>query len=334
MATLPILKPGIMTDWSTLVTILGLSTTAFLATYIVMPWLIKALERAKITGKDLHKKGTPQIATMGGIGIFVGFAVAMTLSALLQLDYRLLFAIFLSGTLAVLAGIVDDLFKLSKPTLVALTFLVSTPVITFRAGSTLVYLTPFGPADFGWFFWLLVPFAFAFLMNGVNIYAGFNGLEAGLGIVSSLSLGICAMLYGSVESAVALLSLAGGLLAFMKWNWVPAKVFIGGSGTFLLGAVLASSIIAGSIKVVGIIALFPYVINFILRATDRFAWSVGDTLRDGKVRSAKRNALWAAFMYGSQRTERYVVLRCIAIQIIFGVAAVIFAYFHANFIQT
>src|SRR3990172_11783043 len=112
MATLPILKPGIMIDWSTFVAILGLTTTAFLATCIVMPWLIKALERANITGKDLHKKGTPQIATMGGIGIFVGFAVAMTLSALLQLYYLLFFAIFLSGTLAVLAGIVDHLFKL------------------------------------------------------------------------------------------------------------------------------------------------------------------------------------------------------------------------------
>src|SRR3972149_9227591 len=122
MATLPIFKPGIMTDWSTFVAILGLSTTAFLATYSVMPRRIKPDERANITGKDLHKKGTPQIATMGGIGIFVGFAVAMTLSALLQLDYRLLFAIFLSGTLAVFAGAVDALVELGEPTLMALSF--------------------------------------------------------------------------------------------------------------------------------------------------------------------------------------------------------------------
>lgn len=320
--------------WSFALPLAMVAVVSFSITHGTMPWLIKALTRAGITGKDLHKADAPEIPAMGGIGIFAGLAAAMTLSGILPLNYRLLFAIFLSSTLAVLAGLLDDLFQLGKLTLVVITFLLGIPIIVFRAGSTMVYLSPFGPADFGWFFWLLVPFAFAFLMNGVNIYAGFNGLEAGLGIVSSLSLGICAMLYGSVESAVALLSLVGGLLAFMKWNWVPAKVFIGGSGTFLLGAVLASSIIAGSIKVVGIIALFPYVINFILRATDRFAWSVGDTLPDGRVRSGKRNALWAAFMYGSQRTERYVVLRCIAIQIIFGVAAVIFAYFHANFIQT
>jgi UDP-N-acetylglucosamine--dolichyl-phosphate N-acetylglucosaminephosphotransferase len=312
----------------------ALFVVAFLVTYFAMPSLISALKKERITGRDMHRPGAPEIPRMGGIGLFAGFAAAMTLSGVLPLDYRLLFAIFLSGTLAVLAGSVDDLFTLGKVPLVALTFVLSLPVLTFRAGSTLVYLTPFGPRDFGLFFWFLVPLAFAFLMNGVNIYAGFNGLEAGLGIVSALSLGVCALIYGSLESAVALLSLAGALLAFLKWNWHPAKVFIGGSGTFLLGAVLASSIISGSIKVVGMIVLFPYVVNFILRGMDRFTWSVGKTLPDGKVTSRKRNALWAMFMYRRPRTEQFVVLRCIMVQIVFAIAAIVFAYFHANLIRS
>jgi UDP-N-acetylglucosamine--dolichyl-phosphate N-acetylglucosaminephosphotransferase len=311
---------------------LVLLLVAFLATYLIMPWLIAALRKAGITGKDLHKPGTPEVPTMGGIGIFVGFATAMTFSALLGLDYRLLFAIFLSGTLAVLAGLVDDLFKLGKRTLVVLTFLISMPVVAFRAGSTLVYLTPFGPADFGWFFWLLVPFAFAFLMNGVNIYAGFNGLEAGLGAVSSVSLGICGLMYGSVESAAALFALSGALVAFFKWNWYPAKVFIGGSGTFLVGAVLVSSVLAGSIKVVGVIALFPYLANFVLRARDRFTWSVGETLRNGTVTSRKRNAMWALFMFRSPANERKIVQRCILIQLAFAFAAIIYAYYHVTYV--
>jgi len=321
-----------MTMWSLLFSVIALSGLAFLTTYLLMPWLIAALTRAEIVGEDLHKREKPKVPTMGGIGVFAGFATAMTLSALLQLDYRLMFAIFLSGTLALLAGLVDDLFKLGKVTLVVLTFLISMPVVAFRAGSTLVYLTPFGPADLGWFFWLLVPFAFAFLMNGVNIYAGFNGLEAGLGVVSCVSLGICALIYGSVESAVALLALSGGLLAFLKWNWVPARVFIGGSGTYLLGAVLASSIIAGTIKVVGIIALMPYIINFILRALDRFTWSVGETLPGEMVRSTKRNALWAMFMHNSSTKEVNVVRNCLWVQVGFGLSAIAYAYYHVTFI--
>jgi UDP-N-acetylglucosamine--dolichyl-phosphate N-acetylglucosaminephosphotransferase len=311
---------------------LVLLLVAFLATHLIMPWLIDALRRAGITGKDLHKPGTPEVPTMGGIGIFVGFASAMTFSALLGLDYRLLFAIFLSGTLALLAGLIDDLFKLGKATLIVITFLVGMPVVAFRAGSTFVYLTPFGPADFGWVFWVMVPFAFAFAMNGVNIYAGFNGLEAGLGAVSTLSLGVCALLYGSIESAVALFALGGGLLAFLRWNWFPSRVFIGGSGTYLLGAVLASSIVAGSIKVVGVIALFPYLVNFLLRARDRFRWSVGETLTNGMVRSTKRNAVWALFMHESPTSEQNIVLRCIVVQAALALTAILYAYVHTNLV--
>jgi UDP-N-acetylglucosamine--dolichyl-phosphate N-acetylglucosaminephosphotransferase len=169
-------------------------------------------------------------------------------------------------------------------------------------------------------------------MNGVNIYAGFNGLEAGLGAVSTFSLGVCALLYGSIESAVALFALGGGLLAFLRWNWFPARLFMGGTGTFLIGAVLASSVIAGSVKIVGVIALFPYIINFVLRASDRFRWTVGETLQNGLLNSGKRNAMWALFMHNYPTTEKQVVLRCLAVQVLFGLAAVTFAYFHANIV--
>jgi UDP-N-acetylglucosamine--dolichyl-phosphate N-acetylglucosaminephosphotransferase len=322
-----------MWSWTLLVSLIALSGVAFLGTYLIMPWLIAALTRAKILGEDLHKQGRPKVPTMGGMGVFVGFATAMTFSALLGLDYRLLFAIFLSGTLALVAGLVDDLFRLGRVALIIVTFLVSMPIVAFHAGSTLVYLTPMGPADFGWFFWILVPFAFAFSMNSVNVYGGFNGLEAGLGVVSSISLAICAILYGSWESAVALLALGGALLSFLRWNWSPAKAFIGNSGTMLTGAVLASSIIVGSIKVVGVIIFVPYVINLALRIRDRFKTTVADVkFQNGVLRNSRLSAFWALFMYKSSATEKGLVSRCILTQICFGIVAIIFAYYHANFI--
>ena len=324
----------VLFSWVLLTEFIALGAVSFAATYLLVPWLIAALVRRGIVEKDLHRAGYPGVPTMGGFAVFAGFAAAMTLSALLQLDYRLLFVMFLSGTLAVLAGAVDDLFRFRRTSLILLTFLISVPVITFRAGSTLVYLTPLGPADLGWAFWLLVPFAFAFLMNGVNVYAGFNGLEVGLGFVSSLSLGVCALIYGSLESAAALFALAGALLAFLKWNWVPARVFVGNSGTMLIGAVLAASIIAGTIKIVGVIALLPYVLNFILRARDKFKSTVADVqlLPNGTLRNGSVSALWALFMK-SPATEGALVIRCILIQVIFGLAAIVFAHYHAGLLM-
>jgi UDP-N-acetylmuramyl pentapeptide phosphotransferase/UDP-N-acetylglucosamine-1-phosphate transferase len=110
-------------------------------------------------------------------------------------------------------------------------------------------------------------------------------------------------------------------------------VFIGGSGTFLIGSVLASSVIVGSIKVVGVVALFPYVVNFVLRALDRFRWTVGETVGNGVVTSRKRNALWALFMYNRQSEENDVVLKCILLQILFGLLAIIIGYYHAYLIR-
>lgn len=319
-------------DWVSAAIPLG-TLVAFVTTSVAVPWLVRRLLQSNVVAPDLHKIGSPKIPSFGGVAIFAGFAAGMTLFGALPLDYRLLFAVFLSATLGTLVGVIDDLFKFGKSTLVLLTFLVSMPIVAFRAGSTLVYLTPIGPADFGWVFWILVPFAFAFLMNGVNIYAGFNGLEVGLGAVSALSLGASALLYGSIESAVSLFALSGALLAFLRWNWFPARVFAGGSGTFLIGAVLASSVIVGSIKLVGIIALFPYVINFVLRASDRFRWTVGEPVQNGVVTSGKRNAMWALFMYNRNSSESSVVRKCILIQVLFGLLAIVFGYYHAFLIR-
>jgi len=57
---------------------LVLLVIAFLATYLIMPWLIAALRKAEITGRDMHKHGNPEIPTMGGVGVFVGFAGQLT----------------------------------------------------------------------------------------------------------------------------------------------------------------------------------------------------------------------------------------------------------------
>ena len=325
---------ALQSDPSTILAAFSLAPISFLATYATMPWLIGALKKTRITAPDLHKPRRPPVPRMGGIAIFVGFATAMTFSALLGLDYRLLFAIFLSGTLALLAGLIDDLFELGKAAVICSTFLVSMPIVAFQAGSTLVYLTPFGPADLGWSFWLLVPFAFAFTMNGVNVYAGFNGLEAGLGVVSSFSLAICAIMYGSLESAVALFALSGALLSFLKWNWCPARVFIGNSGTMLLGAVLASSIIAGSIKIVGVVVFIPYLINFLLRARDRFNSTVAEVqlLQKGNLKKSHLTALWAIFIRRTPMKEPRLVTRCILTQVAFCTAAIVLAFYHVNFI--
>ena len=306
---------------------------SFIVSFISLPYLIEKSLKKNFTGVDLHKVDKRKVAKSGGLAIYIGFLAACTLSGLYNINDRVMLGMVLASTLGAIIGLVDDIFELSKKSLVILTFLTGIPIITYRLGSTIVTLTPIGPLDLGLFFWLMVPFIFSFYTNSVNIYAGFNGLEAGLGLITCISLGIAAFIYNSIESALLLFSLAGGLVAFLKYNWYPAKIFPGNTGTYLIGAVYASAIIAGTIKIAGIIATLPYFINFIIRIINKLNWTVGKTCKDGKVYAEKIEALWAVFMK-KPVDEKIVTIKCISFQILFGVATIIISYFHKILITT
>lgn len=304
---------------------------SFLTTLAFLPWLIrKAVERG-FWGIDLHKLDRRKVASIGGVTFYAGVLASCTLTGLYGLDDRTMLGMLLASSLGALIGLLDDMFGLSKSSLTILTFLIGMPIVTYRLGSTMVYLTPVGPADLGVLFWILVPFIFAYYTNSVNIYAGFNGLEAGLGLITSLSLGVAAFIYGSYETAALLFSLAGGLAAFLRYNWYPARVFPGNVGTYFIGAVYASAIIAGIIKMAGIIATIPYFVNFILRLLDRFKWSVGETTEDGLVYAGEAKALWALFMKRPTHEKR-VVMGCLGLQTLFGLATIVFSYLHKVYI--
>lgn len=302
-----------------------LTTASFVSVLLSAPYIGRKLGERMITSPDLHKMPPREIPSTGGLSLVLGFSVALALAGTLTLDPKPILVVFIVGILAALLGLVDDLLNLSKKTLFLASLAVGVPFVTYQVGSTIVTLAPFGPRDFGTLFWPLALLGVAFLSNAVNIYAGFNGLEAGLGFITSLSLAVCAAMYGSTESAVLLFVLGAGLLAFLPYNTYPARVFIGNTGTYLVGACIASSIIVGDIKAAGLIACTPYILNSILRAYDRLRWSVGETTPDGRVVSHKMNALWGVFMYGRPTSERSVVLKCWLIQVTFGVLAILYS---------
>ena len=305
---------------------------SFIVSFISLPYMIEKSLKKNFTGVDLHKVDKRKVAKSGGLAIYIGFLAACTLSGLYNINDRVMLGMVLASTLGAIIGLVDDIFELSKKSLVILTFLTGIPIITYRLGSTIVTLTPIGPLDLGLFFWLTVPFIFSFYTNSVNIYAGFNGLEAGLGLVTCISLGMAAFIYNSIESALLLFSLAGGLVAFLKYNWYPAKIFPGNTGTYLIGAVYASAIVAGTINTAGIIATLPYLINFMLRLINRFNWTVGKTTKNGKIYTEKTEALWAIFMK-KPTNEKTITKKCITIQAIFGILTIIISYIHKLLIK-
>jgi UDP-N-acetylglucosamine--dolichyl-phosphate N-acetylglucosaminephosphotransferase len=140
------------------------------------------------------------------------------------------------------------------------------PLVAVRAGETMMNIPLVGEVNFGILYpLLLVPIGIAGASNVTNVFAGFNGMEAGMGAIAMLSLSVIAWHFGGVESLILLLAMAGALVAFLRYNWHPAKVFIGDVGTLSIGAVIAAAVIIGNFEMAGVIVLIPHMLDFFIK---------------------------------------------------------------------
>lgn len=292
------------------------------STILLLPPISGKLGERGFTGEDKHRPGT-MLPTAGGIAIYVGllpFFVIAGLSSTLKPQFMLM--IFLVATLGFLLGLLDDFLVLDKKTLVAFSILIGAPVMTYRIGDTKI--TALG-IDLGPYFWIVAMLAVAYMSNAVNIYAGFNGMEAGCAAITSAALAVSAYIYGSYEAAAAMAALSGALLGFLRYNFYPARIFVGNGGTYLAGALIAAAAIAGTIKGAALIATIPYTVNFLIRLVYRLRWTVGETVGEGLVVARKPEALWALLMLNRPKGERRLVLETYAIQAVFAVAAMAYS---------
>jgi len=185
----------------------------------------------------------------------------------------------------------------------------------------------FGTINFGIFYaLLLVPMGIAGASNVTNMLAGFNGLEAGMGLVACSALSFIAFKLGEIEALIVLLAMCGALLAFLFYNWYPARVLIGDIGTLSIGAVIASAVIIGNFETAGIIVILPYAIDFFIKAKNKFpsdkwwgTWSGGKLICKDKPIGLCQ---WIMKLTNGI-TEQELVLMLILIESIFGIVAVL-----------
>ncbi|MGB4698853.1 MAG: hypothetical protein WBH08_13530, partial [Methanothrix sp.] len=89
-------------------------------------------------------------------------------------------------------------------------------------------------------------------------------LEAGMGVIILLVLGYVGLQNGKSDSSVLALVMVGALLAFLYFNWYPAKVFPGDTLTYSVGALVACVAILGDMEKIAVFLFIPYAIDFIL----------------------------------------------------------------------
>jgi UDP-N-acetylmuramyl pentapeptide phosphotransferase/UDP-N-acetylglucosamine-1-phosphate transferase len=213
---------------------------AYVVTFLAMPVIILIADKKKLYDvPDRRKLHTQPIASLGGIGVFLGFIfgnlVGVDYSGQGQFQY-----LFAAAFLIFFIGLKDDIIALSA-TKKFLAQTIAAALIVQMAGIRITSFYGIGgfetlePS-------LSVPLTYItiiLIINAYNLIDGIDGLAGSLGLLSSLLFGTYFYFAGLPAYAAFAFALSGSLMAFLIFNYHPAKIFMGDSGSLLVGLVLA-----------------------------------------------------------------------------------------------
>ncbi len=214
--------------------------TSFVVAYAFLPAIIRfSKDRAWGSRPDrrrIHKRITP---SLGGVAIFFGFTLTCLIWAF---DYESPFVFLLLAVLIIpfVIGLLDDLIHLTpaaKLTAQCITASLLFYIVDIRLTSVYDF---FGGIEFPTAISFAVTVsAVVIITNSLNLIDGIDGLAATFSFVSCLFFGGWFLLAGHPVDALICMALAGSILAFLFQNWEPSNIFMGDTGSLVIGTLLA-----------------------------------------------------------------------------------------------
>jgi UDP-GlcNAc:undecaprenyl-phosphate GlcNAc-1-phosphate transferase len=200
--------------------------------------------------RSLHEVPTPKL---GGLAILIAVVGAI----LIWLPWNDTTQAILAGAIAItLLGVVDDVFEL--PPLPKLLGQIGAALIPVIAGDVRVenLTLPFlGGIDLGWASYPLTVIGIVAVINIINFIDGVDGLASGVCAISAAALAVIALSLDRYEAGVLAALTAGASLGFLRHGFPPASSFMGDTGSNLLGYMLATVAVQGSLKTNAVVAL-------------------------------------------------------------------------------
>jgi UDP-GlcNAc:undecaprenyl-phosphate GlcNAc-1-phosphate transferase len=179
--------------------------------------------------------------------------------------------LLISATIVFITGLVDDV-KSIRPTTKLMGQLIAALVFVGFGGYVKFLSNPFG-GDIIFLDYFGVPVTVLWLMgisNAVNLIDGLDGLAAGVSIISACTMAVVSLSHGYFMPAALLFVLASATLGFLRFNFSPASIFMGDSGSLTLGFVLGAIAIMGFAKGATIVALVIPVLILAIPIFDTF----------------------------------------------------------------
>lgn len=209
------------------------------------------------------------IPRMGGLAIFLGFIVSMLLFVDITQEVR---GILLGSIIIVITGVIDDIISLRAWTKFLIQIL--SAVIAVLHGVVInVVSNPnvFSSQEAIVLGWLAIPLTVLWIVgitNSVNLIDGLDGLAVGVSTISCVTILVVALLVSEPNVALIVAALAGACIGFMPYNLNPARIFMGDTGSLLLGYVLATVSVLGLFKFYAIVTFVVPVLALAVPLSD------------------------------------------------------------------
>lgn len=316
---------------------------SFFATFFALPKWIKKARRIGLLWEDMNKYKKEKVAGSGGLIVIMGFILGVFLYIFLKTFYfkselNVVEILALISSVLILAGIglVDDLLGwwhggLSKKFRIVMCLFAAIPLIVINAGNSASSIPLLNGIELGLLYPLIIiPIGIIGTSTTFNFLAGYNGLEAGQGIIILSGLSFVAYFTGSTWLGLIGMCMVFSLIGFWIFNKFPAKVFPGDVLTYSIGGLIAIMAILGNFEKIAIFFFIPYIIEVILKLRGKLArQSFGKPNKDGslnmkydRIYGLEHLAIWLIKKIKNKVYENDVVYFIYSIQII-----VIFAGF-------
>ena len=246
-----------------------------------------------MSSRKIHKAPIPRL---GGIAIVCAFYAPLVALLLTDSDVGRLFyakpaqavGLLAGGAVIAALGIYDDLRGAGSKTKFIVQFAVAGLVyaLGYRIDSL---ANPFGqPIALGWLGLPFTMFWIAGVINAINLIDGLDGLAGGVALVSVVTTLFAAVMHGDPLMVLTTAALAGAILGFLRYNFNPASIFMGDTGSMFLGFVLATTAIESHQKSPTAVALIVPVVALGLPITDTFLAMARRAMRGAPLFQADR----------------------------------------------
>lgn len=316
---------------------------SFLITLVLIPDWIKRAKKARLVGKDIQKVSKTEVAEAGGVTVIAGFTLGVlvyiavntfvfgTTNSNLVKIFALMSTILLIAFVAFIDDIAGWKIGLRRRTRIILVAFAAIPLIAINAGKSSVVFPFLGHVELGLIYPLIfIPIGIIGATTTFNLLAGFNGLEAGQGIILLSAFSIVAFATGTSWLSVIGLCMIVSLLAFLSFNFSPAKVFPGDILTYSVGGLLAAMAILGNFERIAVFLFIPYGIETILKLRGKLVKeSFGKINKDGSL-GLKYNKIYSlnhlAIYLWSKTRYKATEVKAVASIWIFQIAIVILGF--------